>query len=146
MTTHSSILAWEILCTEELGRLRSVRPQSRTWMSNRVHIRAVTVLLWLNFQKKSQLHRLPPFPYYPLGLNVGFFWPLYQNYSYKGHQWPPWLYIQWPFFQSSLYLISQKQSMLFIFLFFWKPSLPCLRWLHCLLDLLSLPLLLSLLY
>ena len=30
-------------------------------------------------------------------------------------------------FQSSPYLISQKQSMLFIYLSFWKPSLPCLQ-------------------
>ena len=34
MTTHSSILAWRILWTEELGRLQSMGSQSRTGLSD----------------------------------------------------------------------------------------------------------------
>ena len=34
MATHSSILAWKILWTEEPGRLQSVRLQSRTGLSD----------------------------------------------------------------------------------------------------------------
>ena len=34
MATHSSILAWEIPWTEELGGLQSMRSQSQTRLSN----------------------------------------------------------------------------------------------------------------
>ena len=34
MATHSSILAWEISWTEELGRLQSMGSQSQTQLSN----------------------------------------------------------------------------------------------------------------
>ena len=34
MTTHSSILAWEVPWTEEPGRLQSMRSPSRTQLSN----------------------------------------------------------------------------------------------------------------
>ena len=34
MTTHSSILAWSIPCTEEPGALHSMRSQSRTRLSD----------------------------------------------------------------------------------------------------------------
>ena len=34
MATHSSILAWKILWTEEPGGLQSMGSQSRTWLSN----------------------------------------------------------------------------------------------------------------
>ena len=34
MATHSSILAWKILWTEESGKLQSVKLQSQTWFSD----------------------------------------------------------------------------------------------------------------
>ena len=34
MATHSSVLAWEILWTEEPGGLQSTGPQSQTQLSN----------------------------------------------------------------------------------------------------------------
>ena len=34
MATLFSILAWEILCTEEPGRLQSMGSKSQTWLSN----------------------------------------------------------------------------------------------------------------
>ena len=34
MTTHTSIFAWKIPWTEELGRLQSMGSQSRAWLSN----------------------------------------------------------------------------------------------------------------
>ena len=38
MATDSSTLVWKILWTEEPGRLQSVRPQSRTRLSDRGHL------------------------------------------------------------------------------------------------------------
>ena len=37
MATHSSIFAWEIPQTEELGRLWCMGPQSRTRLSTHAH-------------------------------------------------------------------------------------------------------------
>ena len=42
MTTHSSILAWRILCTEEPGRLQSTRLQKvRHLVSQQQHVQCV---------------------------------------------------------------------------------------------------------
>ena len=38
MATHSSTLVWKIPWMEEPGRLQSVRPQSRTGLSDRGHL------------------------------------------------------------------------------------------------------------
>ena len=35
MATHSSILAWRIPCTEELGRLQSVHGVAKSWTRQR---------------------------------------------------------------------------------------------------------------
>ena len=37
MATHSSILAWKTLWTEEPAGLQSMEPQSQTRLSDRVH-------------------------------------------------------------------------------------------------------------
>ena len=44
MATHASILAWKIPCTEEPGRLQSMRPQSQTQLSTQRYVSRRSVL------------------------------------------------------------------------------------------------------
>ena len=46
MVTHSSILAWEIPCTEQPSRLQSMRSQSRTRLSDLARMPGLRCSLW----------------------------------------------------------------------------------------------------
>ena len=67
MATHSSIVAWRILWTEEPGRLQSIASQSRVWLERvSMHSRSKdkrSLSLWPPLQRRPLEFCLPPVPW-----------------------------------------------------------------------------------